>query len=267
MNSKHIGLKLYGAFVALILVLPTLIVIPVSFSNKSSFVFPDGWSLRWYETFFTDRGWMAASWNSVQIGLLSALLATVAGTAAAIGLTRWSRRKTSSTLSSILLSPMVVPGIVMAIGIYMLFSQIGLLGTVHGFVIAHAMLGIPFVVVAVTASLSGLDVQLEKAAASMGATPFGVFRQITLPLIVPGVASGALFAFVSSFDEVIVSLFIKSPFLETLPVRMYSSVTDDSNPTIAAAGTLVLLFTTLILAVGSAFSRSRRRKLSPRSSK
>lgn len=261
-KGTRIALWAYCTLVGLWLVLPTLVVIPVGFSDRASFSFPpEGWSLRWYENFFEDPAWVDALVNSLWIGLLSALCATVIGTAAALGLARWASRRGREVTRALLLSPLVIPGIVLAIGIYAVFLELRLLGTVQGFVVAHATLGMPLVVVAVMASLEGVDPQLERAAASLGAGPWATARHVTLPLIAPGVLSGAVFAFMTSFDEVIVALFIKSPYLETLPVQMYSSMIRDTDPTIAAAATLILLLTTMMLLLASFLLHRRARRV------
>lgn len=248
-RASRAALWAVGGLVALWLTLPTLVVIPISFSDQASFRFPPrDWSLRWYERFFDDgSGWLDAAVASLKIGLLSALVATALGTAAAIGLHRWARQRAAQTLRGLLLLPMIVPGIVVAIGVYALFIKLRLLGTTLGFVCAHAVLGVPLVLVTVTASLQALDPQLERAAASLGAGPWTTARRVTLPLIAPGVLSGALFAFMASFDEVIIALFIKSPYLQTLPVQMFASMTRETDPTVAAAATLILLLTSILL--------------------
>jgi putative spermidine/putrescine transport system permease protein len=249
----------FAALVAALLILPTAVVIPLSFTDKASLVFPPtGWSLRWYRNFFADPAWMRALGNSLVVGLVVAVVATVAGTAAAVGLRRWSNRKAAGATQMVLLAPIVVPAIVLAIGVYAIFLQLQLLGTVPGFVLAHSVLALPFVVISVTATLAGYDDRLTLAALSLGASRPGAFRQVQLPLIMPGVISGALFAFVTSFDEVVLSIFIKSPYLETLPVKMYASVTRDTDPTIAAAATMILLLTTAIITIGLLSMRRRK---------
>lgn len=167
----------------------------------------------------------------------------------------------SAALRVLLLASLAIPGIILGVGLYAVFAYFHIIGSTAGFVVAHTLLGLPLVIVSVTATLAGVDTSLERAAEGLGASPFGVFRSVTLPLIMPGVISGALFAFVFSFDEIMVSLFVKSPFMETLPVRMYASVTDSTDPTIAAAAVLVLTFTTLLLGVALLVLNSRRRKL------
>lgn len=249
-----------ATLVAIWLVAPSLIVIPLSFTDKASLVFPPtGWSWRWYESFFTNPQWTAALGNSLLIGLLVAALATVLGLLAALGLRQMANKKLIAGLTFGLLSPMVVPGIVVAIGLYAVFLKAGLVGTLLGFVFAHTVLALPFTVVAITAGFAGFDSRLELAAMSLGANRFTTFMKVTLPNIVPGMISGALFAFVTSFDEVMLSLFIKSPYLNTLPVLMYSSVTRDTDPTLAAAATVILLITTALVVVGLTLSGRNKR--------
>ncbi len=249
-----------AALVSVWLIAPTLIVIPLSFTDKASLVFPPtGWSLRWYESFFSNAQWVGALWNSILIGLLVALLATVLGLLAAMGLRSLVNRKLAGALTIGLLAPMVVPGIVVAIGVYAVYLKAGLLGTLPGFVFAHTVLALPFTVVAITAGFSNFDERLELAAQSLGAPPVQTFLKVTLPNIMPGMVSGALFAFVTSFDEVMVSLFIKSPYLETLPVLMYASVTRDTDPTLAAAATVILVLTTAIVIGALVFTGRKKR--------
>ena len=246
--TTKVILWLVSGLVGLWLVIPTLIVIPLSFTDKASLVFPPtGWSFRWYESFFTNSQWLSALGNSLLLGLLVALLATVLGLLAAMGLRGIANKRAVGVLTAGLIAPMVVPGIVLAIGVYAVFLKLGWVGTLHGFLFAHTVLAIPFTVIAITAGFAGFDERLELASRSLGASPIVTFFKVTLPNIIPGMVSGALFAFVTSFDEVMLSLFIKSPYLETLPVLMYASVTRDTDPTLAAAATVILLITTLIV--------------------
>lgn len=265
MNGRigRAGLWGFCALVGVWLVAPALIVVPLSFTGEASLVFPpSSWSTRWYANFFSDPGWTQALLNSLQIGVLVTLVATVLGTAAAIGLTR-TRLRGSGIVQGVLLSPMIVPGIVFAIGVYAVFLKLQLVGSLGGFVAAHTVLALPFVIIPVSASLRTFDRRLERAAANLGAGRWTTFRTVTLPLVAPGVASGALFAFVTSFDEVVVSLFIQSPYLQTLPVKMYSSVTRDTDPTIAAAATMIVTLTTtlIVIATLTATARSRRTRV------
>jgi len=242
-------LKLIGLIVALYFVLPTLIVIPLSFSARADFGFPpEGFSLQWYENFFTDPRWLSSLGNSVLVAVFAALLATVVGTAAAVGLNRLTGRL-AGFMRTLLMISLVTPTIVVAVAVYISFLQWHLTGSAFGYVLAHAALGVPFVLVAVTSSLGGFDQQLLRASASLGASPVRSFIRVTMPLISRGVISGAIFAFVTSFDEVVIALFLRSPTFQTLPVQMYNAVTYELDPTISAASTLVVVVVTIIVLV------------------
>ena len=241
------------------LVAPALIVLPLSFTGQASLVFPPrSWSLRWYANFFGDPAWIGAFWTSIQVAVLVTVVSTVIGTAAAVGLTQ-GRGRALVAANALILSPMIVPGIVFAIGSYATFLALRMVGSLGGFVMAHTVLALPFVVIPVAARLRGFDRRLELASASLGAGRWATFRQVTLPLVAPGVLAGALFAFVTSFDEVVVSLFIQSPYLQTLPVKMYSSVSRDTDPTIAAAASMIIVLTTVLVLVASYVTVRRSR--------
>ncbi|MFV0473166.1 MAG: ABC transporter permease [Pikeienuella sp.] len=247
--------------IALWLVAPTLVVIPMSFADKKSLAFPpSGFSLQWYENFFTNPQWFDSLTVSARVATMVAAVATVIGTMAAIGIERMKSRA-GGLIRAVLITPMIVPGVVLAVGIYAVYLDTRLVGTWLGYVLAHTLLAVPFVVIAVGANLAVFDERLETAAASLGASGLTTFFTVTLPLILPGILSGALFAFVTSFDEVIVSLFITSPQLKTLPVQIYSSITRDADPTVAAVGSLIFMATTLIIGGGLILgTRKGRRK-------
>lgn len=249
----------YCALVGMILLLPTLVVIPVSFSDRKSLQLPKGFSTQWYENFFTDPGWYDSAILSLRVGVVVALLATTLGTAAALALSN-ARGLWTGPGRAFLLAPMIVPGVITAIGIFYVALKTGLTQSYWGFVLAHTALAIPFVIVTVSASLAGFDRQLVKASASLGAGPLKTFRVVTLPLIAPGVITGALFAFLTSFDEAIVTLFLSGPFAVTLPVKIYQSVTQDFDPTVAAASTLLLAVTTTLMIVLAVLSAMRERR-------
>ncbi|WP_020659950.1 ABC transporter permease [Amycolatopsis benzoatilytica] len=246
-----------GVLVAAWLVVPTLIVVPISFSGADSFEFPPrSWSLQHYEKFFSDPSWLSALLTSLQLAVIVTLVATALGTCASFALAgRKFRGK--GAINGLFMAPLIVPGIVVAVLMYAAFLDWGLIGTPAGFVAAHTVLALPFVTVNVTAALAGFDRVLERASASLGASPWTTFWSVTFPLIRPGVLAGALFAFVTSFDEVVVSLFIQSPTLQTLPVRMFTSVTNEVDPTIAAASTIVLVVSTALLGLASVTRRNR----------
>lgn len=238
--GTKIVLGIIATLVALWLVAPMFIVFPMSFTADPSFQFPPReWSTRWYESFFGNAQWMKSLGNSALIGVIVAVLATSIGTLAALGINR-SESRFAGLAQTLMLTPMIVPAIIVGAGVYTFFLKTGLAGTLFGFVMVHVTLAIPLVIIAVNASLSGYDRSLELASASLGAGKLKTFFTITVPLIGPGVAAGAVFAFVTSFDEVIVSQFMVSPALQTLPMMMYSSVTRTTDPTIAAAASLIL---------------------------
>ncbi|WGW11460.1 ABC transporter permease [Saxibacter everestensis] len=259
MRLSRVVLLLVCGLIALWLVAPTLVVIPLSFTSQQSLAFPPtGLSLRWYENFFASPQWIGGLLNSLQIGLMVAVIATVIGTAAAYGLMKIAGfRKAAS--NNLLLLPMLVPGVIFAVGVYAIFLRLHLVGTLPGFLLAHTVLAIPFVVVPVTSVLASYDEQLERAAWVCGAGKLKAFLSVTLPVIAPGVTAGFLFAFITSFDEVIVSLFISNPYLQTLPVRMFTSLQREVDPTIAAAATIIMLITTAAAAVG-VLARAKRSK-------
>ena len=259
LNLPRLMLSLTCLLIAIWLVAPTLIIIPMSFAGKKSLVFPpQGFSLQWYENFFTNPQWFGSLIVSTKVAVMVSVVSTVIGTMAAIGIERM-RGRAAGIIRAVLITPMIVPGVVLAVGIYAVYLDTRLVGTWTGYVLAHTLLAIPFVVIAVGANLAVFDERLETAAASLGASRLTTFYTITLPLILPGILSGALCAFVTSFDEVIVSLFITSPQLKTLPVQIFSSMTRDADPTVAAVGSLIFLATSLIIGLGLIFGMRGRR--------
>lgn len=254
-----------GVLVGLYFVLPTLIVIPVSVGGEGAFKFPPKvFSLDLYRRFFTDPLWLGSLGNSVLVAVLAALLATAVGTAAAVGLHRLTGR-TARFVRTLLLVSMVTPSIVIAVAVYASFLQWHLTGSVTGYVLAHAAIGVPFVLISVTSALGGFDTKLLRASASLGASPARTFVRVTMPLIGRGIATGAVFAFVTSFDEVVIALFLRSPTFQTLPVQMYNSVTYQLDPTIAASSSLVVVSVTFFLLLPQLVrTRRPRREGDPR---
>ena len=238
----------------LFLIVPILVIVPLSFNSVPFFTFtpemlsfdPDGYSLRWYTDFFTNLNWRGAVNNSFIIAIFSTLIATSLGTLAALGL---SRRNIPfrTLLMAILISPMIVPLIISACGMFFFYSRVQLQGTHVGVILAHAALGTPFVVITVTATLVGFDRSLIRAANSLGADGVTTFFKIVVPLILPGVISGALFAFITSFDEVVVILFVGSFEQRTIPWQMFSGIREHISPTILAAATLLVLVSVALL--------------------
>jgi putative spermidine/putrescine transport system permease protein len=238
-----------AALVVVFLIVPVLVVIPISFSSSQYLEFPPrGFSLQWYERFLDSVEWTSALWTSVQAGVLATLLACILGTAAALALAR-SRFPGKALVVGFLVSPMIVPVIVLAIALYGVYAKLKLVGNLAGLVIAHAALGLPYVIVTVSATLQRVDERLEHAAASLGATPWRAFRYVTLPLIRPGVAAGALLAFIASWDDVVIALFISGTRSGTLPKRMWEGLRSEIDPTIAAVSTLLVAVSLALLLV------------------
>jgi putative spermidine/putrescine transport system permease protein len=236
-----------GGLVLLFLIAPIIAIVPLSFNAEPFFTYPmPGLSMRWYDEFFGSDVWQLALKNSIIVAVFATILSTALGTLAAIGLTR-PDCPARATLTAILISPMIVPVIVSAVGIYYAFAAVGLLNSLTGLVLAHTAIGAPFVVITVTATLASFDHNLMRAASSLGATPAEAVARVMLPIIAPGVVSGALFAFVTSFDEVVIALFITGSEQRTLPRQMWSGVRETLSPTIAAVATLLILFSTVFL--------------------
>ncbi|WP_105431543.1 ABC transporter permease [Neorhizobium sp. T6_25] len=235
---------------------PTFAVIPLSFSSASFLSYPlPGFSLQWYEKILQPQPWMSSLLNSLIIGLGATFVATIIGTLAALGLAR-GHLPARSTILAVVISPMIVPVVISGVGMYFFFAKLGLVASFSGLILAHAVLGVPFVVITVTATLKNLDACLVRAAASLGASPLHAFRTVTLPLIAPGVISGALFAFVFSFDEVVVALFISGPGQRTLPRQMFDGLRDNIDPSILAMSTLLVIIS-IVLMGGGALAQKR----------
>jgi putative spermidine/putrescine transport system permease protein len=229
------------------LVAPIVVIVPLSFSAGSFFHYPlPGLSLRWYADFFTSPFWLPALKNSLFLGTVSASLATLLGTLAAIGLWRTNFALRGLVLA-VLISPMVVPVVIVAVGAYFAFAPLHLTDGFAGLILVHTALGAPFVVITVLATLSGFDRNLLRAASVCGAHPVTAFRRVMLPTILPGVASGAVFAFATSFDEVVVVLLMGGPEQRTLPRQMFAGINDNISLTITAAATLLIAFSTLLM--------------------
>ena len=250
----HFCYKLFCYSVLFFLIMPILIIIPLSFNAEPYFSFTEGmlsldadaFSLRWYEDMVSNPQWVNALKNSVIIATASTLLATTLGTIAALGLSR-SEMPLRNAVMALLISPMIVPVIIAAAGMYFFYTKLGLSQTYTGVILAHAVLGIPFVVITVTATLSGFDHSLTRASANLGAGPVRTFFQVTMPLIRPGVISGGLFSFGTSFDEVVVVLFVSGVEQRTVPRQMWSGIREQISPTILAVATLLIVFSVLLL--------------------
>lgn len=253
------GVRVFTAAVLAFLIAPIIVVIPLSFNANAYFSYPmSGFSLQWYELVFSSPEWRRAAMNSFIVGLSATAIATVLGTLAAMGLSRPSF-PLRSLIMPFLVSPMIIPIVVVAVSLYLVFSPLGLVNTYAGLILAHAALGTPFVVITVTATLMSFDRNLTKAAANLGASPWTAFRRVMLPLIMPGVATGAIFAFATSFDEVIVTLFLAGAEQRTIPRQMWTGIRDQINPSILALAALLTVFAVLLfMAIDWLSGRSSR---------
>ncbi len=237
------------------LIAPIVVIIPLSFNAVPFFTFtpemlsfdPAGYSLKWYQDFFSNLNWQGAVKNSFIIAVFATLISTTLGTIAALGLSRAEMPK-KALVMGILISPMIVPLIISAAGMYFFYTKVGLASTHLGVILAHAALGTPFVVITVTATLTGFDESLIRASATLGASPVRTFFKVIVPLILPGVISGALFAFITSFDEVVVVLFVGSFEQRTIPWQMFSGIREQISPTILAVATLLVVVSIMLLA-------------------
>ena len=243
----HYALWAFCILVLAYLILPILIIVPLSLSSATFLTFPlPGLSLRWYQELFTSAPWQLSLRNSLIVASAVTVLASTLGTLAALGLTR-ARLPGHGLLMALIVSPMIVPLVIVAVGVYFAYAPFGLTGSLFGLTLAHTALAVPFVVITVSATLAGFDPNQARAGASLGASPVVVFFRIILPLILPGVISGALFAFVTSFDEVVVALFLTGPAERTLPRQMFNGIRENISPVIAAAATLLILLSVLLL--------------------
>jgi putative spermidine/putrescine transport system permease protein len=247
MTSGRRLMRLAVALILLIMIAPIVVVVVLSFSSASYLTFPPpALGVRWYRQYLDSRDWLAATFLSLEVAVAVVVISTVLGTLAALGLARLPV-VVRMFATGLFLAPLIVPVIIAAIGLYYAFARFGLVGTGLGLVLAHCCLAVPFVVTSVGASLARFDRRLEMAALGLGATPFGTFRQVTLPMILPGVLVGALFAFITSFDELIVALFLSGANAVTLPRRMWEDLRYAMDPTIAAVSTLTIVITALPL--------------------
>ena len=255
--------------VFIFLIAPLFVIFPLSFSHDEFLIFsekmkrldPDGFSLRWYKDMIwgTKNPWGLAAKNSLMIAFFSTIGSVIIGTLAAVGLS--SRHMPfKGLIMAILISPMIIPLIISGVAIFFFMAKVGLAATHTGIILAHIILGTPFVVITVTATLSGFDHSITRASASLGSTPFNTFMKVTLPLILPGVISGGLFAFVTSFDEVVVVLFLAGLDNTTIPIQMWVGLREQLSPTILAVATCLIILSTLVL-ISTELLRRRSERL------
>lgn len=242
------------------LTLPLVIIFLLAFSDAPFLKFPPtGFSLRWFESFVYRPGWVSATIISIEVATMTMLVATMIGTMAAVAIVRWEF-PAKGLIVGLLLSPIVVPTVVLAIALYFQFARLGFVGTIWGLVLGHVILAVPYVIVVVSGGLRSVDQSLERAAQTLGAPPVKAFLRVTLPVIRPTVLTGAFFAFLASFDELVVALFISGTGAKTLPKRMWEGVREEIDPTTAAVAAMLILLSLLLLLV-SEVARSRAKRL------
>lgn len=250
--------KLIGILVVLFIAAPLVIVVPMSFSTAQSLQFPPpGWGLAYYQAYFSDAGWLRSTWNSIVIASANTVLTMLLVVPATFALVRhrfWGK----GLANVMMMMPMAVPHIVMAIGYYSYFGQLGIIFSKLGVVLAHTCLSVPITFLVLSANLKGFDRTLERAARSLGASPTRTFVHVTLPILRPGLLISALFAFIQSFDETVVAIFISGRDAETLPRRMFDSIRQDADPVIAVISSLLFLVVLLALLAPHAARLIRR---------
>ena len=254
--KNRLWLYIFSFITLFLLIVPSLVVIPMSFSASQYLEFPpQEWSLRWYENYFfswkVENGfndWMAATWTSIKVAVLTIFVAVPIGTMAAYGLVNSSSR-TSKILFPIFISPMMVPIILVAIGLFYFFVQFKLVGSVLGLVIGHSLVALPLVLIIVFSALKNYDMNQEKVARSLGASRFRAFREITLPQIKFSIISASLIAFLTSFDEIIISLFVAGGDNSTITRSMFLALRDQIDPTIAAISTILIIISSGLLII------------------
>ncbi|MBZ9994254.1 ABC transporter permease [Mesorhizobium sp. BH1-1-4] len=255
MGWLKVALLGFTALVAGFLLLPVVFIVLLSFGSSRWLAFPPpGWTLKWYQELFADPAWLEAALTSARIATMTAILSVVIGLLASFALVR-GRFAGREILRGLLLTPMVLPVVVFAIAIYAFFLRLGLGGTTIGFVIAHTVLALPFAIIPIATALEGFDKSIEDAAIVCGASPLEAKLRITLPSIRIGIFSAAIFSFLASWDEVVVAIFMASPSLQTLPVKIWGSLRSDLSPVIAAASSLLVGLTLALMVVTALLQR------------
>ena len=254
-DPGRLALRLFTGIVYFFLMAPLIVVFPISFSAGNYLRFPPpGFSMRWYERYWNDPVWIDATIRSVQVGVATTVLALAIGIPLAFGLVR-GRFPGRALIEQSMSAPMIVPHIVLSIAIYGLFSRLGLIGEWYGVAIAHTVLALPFVVIVLAAGLRNFDIGLELAARGIGAGRFTAIRRVTLPLIAPSVYSAGFLAFITSFDELVVAMFLSGANM-TLPKKMFDNILTEIEPTVAAVSALQIVFISILLLLSMRFRRS-----------
>ena len=249
------ALYFISAAIAAFLALPVCFIVALSFGSSQWLVFPPpAWTLKWYERFLSNPQWLDAALNSLQVACLTAVIATLLALPAAFALVR-GQFKGRETLYSLFTLPMIVPVVIIAVAVYAVFLNLGLTGTRFAFVVSHVILAVPFAIISIINSLRLFDRSIEDAAVICGASRLQAIFKVTFPVIRPGIFAGALFAFLVSWDEVVISVMMASPELQTLPVKMWSTLRQDLTPVIAVASTLLIALSLIIMVIANIVSK------------
>jgi putative spermidine/putrescine transport system permease protein len=256
-HRGRLWLYVLAVLIMAFLILPTIIVIPMSFSASQYLEFPPrAWSLRWYQNYVSSPAWMQATWTSLKAGLLTAIVATPLGTAAAYGLFV-SRLRAAALVVPILLTPIIVPVILVGIGVFYAYVRLKLVNTLIGVVLAHSMLAIPLVMMVVTSALKSYDMNQEMVARSLGASRPKAFFLVTLPQIKFAIVTSAVLSFLTSFDEVVIAMFVSGGDNSTLTRNMFNALRDQIDPTIAAISTVMIVISSLLVLVSQLVGRAK----------
>lgn len=246
-----------GAAVAVFLLLPIVFIVALSFGDSQWLIFPPpGWTLQWYRQLFTDPGWLNSLLTSAQLAAIVTVLSVAIGFLASLALVRGKFRGRGA-VQAFFLTPMVLPVVVLAVALYAFTLRVGLNGTMAGFVIGHLIIALPFSIISISNSLVSFDTALEDAALICGASPLEVKLRVTLPAIRLGLFAAAIFSFLASWDEVVISIFMASPTLQTLPVRIWSTLRQDLTPVVAAASSLLVALTAVLMLARAVLRRAR----------
>ena len=245
-------------FVCLFLILPIVFIAALSFGSSQWLIFPPpSWTLKWYQDLFADPRWLYSALTSLKIAAIVTVLSVVIGFLTALGLNR-GRFVGREALRALFLTPMILPVVVLAVALYALFLQLGLAGTTIAFVIAHTLIALPFSIISIGNALEGFDKSIEDAAILCGASPWEARLRVTVPAVSHGIFAAAVFSFLASWDEVVLAIFMASPTLQTLPVKIWATLRQDLTPVIAAASTLLIAFTILLMVVAALLRKGRK---------
>ena len=246
------------ALVCLFLILPIVFIAALSFGSSQWLIFPPpSWTFKWYQDLFADPRWLYSALTSLKIAAIVTVLSVVIGFLAAFGLNR-GRFAGREFLRALFLTPMILPVVVLAVALYALFLKLGLAGTTLAFIIAHLLIALPFSIISIGNALDGFDRSVEDAAILCGASPWEARLRVTVPAISHGIFAAAVFSFLASWDEVVLAIFMASPTLQTLPVKIWTTLRQDLTPVIAAASTLLIAFTILLMIVAALFRKGRK---------